>query len=72
MNNSGLRIRVDDELRERFIVACKNNDLTAAQVLRDFMRHYVEKSSPLGQYNLFNSSIRSQTDQTFNDEISST
>lgn len=53
MNNSGFRIRVDDELRGRFIAACKSNDLTAAQVLREFMRTYIEQSSS-NQYDLFN------------------
>lgn len=41
--DSGLRIRVDDELRQSFIEACKARDTTAAQVLRGFMRGYVEQ-----------------------------
>lgn len=38
----GLRIRVDRDLRESFIEACKADDRPAAQVLREFMRTYVE------------------------------
>lgn len=37
----GLRIRVDRDLRESFIEACKADDRPAAQVLREFMRTYV-------------------------------
>jgi len=40
---SGLRIRVQDTLRRDFIDTCKGRDTTAAQVLRAFMRSYVEE-----------------------------
>ena len=39
----GLRIRVDDGLRRDFIATCKMQDTTAAQVLRAFMRGYIEE-----------------------------
>lgn len=39
---NGLRIRIDDDLRSEFIQTCRGNDQTAAQVLRAFMRQYVE------------------------------
>lgn len=42
MKDAGLRIRIDRELRERFLQACRAEDKPAAQVLRDFMRRYVE------------------------------
>ncbi|RYD90665.1 MAG: hypothetical protein EOP50_15600 [Sphingobacteriales bacterium] len=41
--STGLRIRVDDALREDFLRTCKAQDFTAAQVLRGFMRNYVEQ-----------------------------
>lgn len=41
--DTGLRIRVDDSLRRDFIETCKGRDTTAAQVLRGFMRWYVER-----------------------------
>jgi hypothetical protein len=44
MPESGFRIRVDDGLRRDFIAACRQRDLTAAQVLRGFMRHFVERT----------------------------
>jgi len=41
MKDVGLRIRVQRELREQFLEACKAQDKPAAQVLREFMREYV-------------------------------
>ncbi|RCK43657.1 hypothetical protein TH25_21130 [Thalassospira profundimaris] len=41
MKDVGLRIRVQRELREQFLEACKAQDKPAAQVLREFMRDYV-------------------------------
>jgi hypothetical protein len=44
MKDTGLRIRVQRELREAFLEVCRAQDKPAAQVLREFMRVYVEKS----------------------------
>jgi hypothetical protein len=41
MKDVGLRIRVQRELREQFLEACQAEDKPAAQVLREFMRSYV-------------------------------
>lgn len=41
MKDAGLRIRVQRELREKFLQACREQDKPAAQVLREFMREYV-------------------------------
>lgn len=43
MKDAGMRIRVEPELREAFIAACRGQDMPAAQVLRGFMREYVRK-----------------------------
>nr|WP_281719702.1 hypothetical protein [Nitrosomonas nitrosa] len=43
--DSGLRIRVERELREKFLALCREQDRPAAQVLREFMREYVAKYS---------------------------
>jgi hypothetical protein len=61
MKESGLRIRVESQLREDFLRACKKDDLTAAQVLRTFMRTYVEQHVRGQQINLFESPIVSAT-----------
>jgi hypothetical protein len=45
MKDAGLRIRVQRELRESFVEACKAQDKPAAQVLREFMRDYVREQA---------------------------
>ena len=45
MKESGFRVRVDEKLRQEFLEACRGKDLTASQVIRAFMRTYVEESS---------------------------
>lgn len=42
MKDVGLRIRIEKELRDRFIEACRRKDVPAAQVLRGFMRGFVD------------------------------
>lgn len=41
MKEAGMRIRIEPDLRNSFIAACKSQDLSAAHVLRAFMRNYV-------------------------------
>jgi hypothetical protein len=45
MKDAALRIRVQRELRAQFLSVCKAQDKPAAQVLRDFMREYVNHHS---------------------------
>ena len=42
MKDSGLRIRIEKELREKFLETCRQQDRPAAQVLREFMREYID------------------------------
>lgn len=44
MKDAGMRIRVEQNLREEFIAACQTQHTPAAQVLRQFMRGYVEQT----------------------------
>lgn len=44
MKDAGMRIRVEQDLREEFIAACQTQHTPAAQVLRQFMRGYVEQT----------------------------
>lgn len=53
MKESGLRIRVENQLREDFLSACKKDDLTAAQVIRAFMRSYIDRQRNGEQSELF-------------------
>lgn len=39
--DSGFRIRVERELREKFLEICREQDRPAAQILREYMREYV-------------------------------
>jgi len=45
MKDAGMRIRVEPELREKFVNLCRENDVPAAQVLRSFMREFVQINS---------------------------
>lgn len=45
MKDAGMRIRVEPELREKFVNLCRDNDVPAAQVLRSFMREFVQTNS---------------------------
>ena len=44
MPETGIRVRIDPELRDKFILACRNNDLTASQVIRSYIREYVKSN----------------------------
>ena len=50
--DAGLRIRVEKELREAFVQACRAQDRAASDVLRDFMRTFTERQQR-GQGDLF-------------------
>ena len=47
MRDAGLRIGVQRDRRDRLVHLCQAQDKPAAQVLREFMRAYVEGSQPL-------------------------
>lgn len=53
MPESALRVRVDPKLHREFIEACRAQDQTASQVLRAFMRDYLEEYHESRQRNLF-------------------
>ena len=51
--DAGLNIRVEKRLRRDFVEMCRVEDKPAAQVLREFMRSYVEEHRGLLQVPLF-------------------
>lgn len=53
----GLRIRMEPELRQAFVFTCKAQDLSAAQVLRAYMRKYVDEQGVVLQPDLFESTM---------------
>lgn len=44
MKDAGMRIRVEQELRDAFVAACQKMDVPAAQVLRKHMKTVVEQA----------------------------
>lgn len=47
------KIRVEETLRREFVDTCQREDRPAAQVIREFMREYVERRREAVQRNLF-------------------
>lgn len=52
IKDSGMRIRVERDLREAFVQTCRANSRVAADVLREFMQASVERYKA-GQGELF-------------------
>ncbi len=42
--DAGFRIRLERDLRDKFIEMCRAKDHPAAQAIRDFMRQYIEEN----------------------------
>lgn len=47
MKDVGIRIRVENELREKFIQVCRDSDVPASQAIRSFMKNVVEDRARL-------------------------
>ena len=50
---SALRIRIEPTLHQEFIETCKAQNLKASEVLRNFMKSYVQASAHGKQEDLF-------------------
>ena len=50
MPESTFTIRVDDHLKEAFTEAARVSDRTGAQLIRDFMREYVQTAREKAEY----------------------
>lgn len=50
---AALRIRIESMLHQQFIATCKDQDIKASELLRDFMRNYVERNAGGKQAQLF-------------------
>ena len=50
MSESTFTIRVDSHLKEAFVQAASMNDRTGAQLVRDYMREYVQSARDKGDY----------------------
>ncbi len=51
--DAGLRLRVEREIRQEFVEACRAEGKTAAQVLREYMRDYITRNRAAAQRELF-------------------
>lgn len=54
--NVGMRLRLERELRQEFLEMCRADGQPAAQVLRAFMRDYVQRKRGAVQGELFGTS----------------
>lgn len=59
IKDSGIRIRVERELREAFVQACRTQERAASDVMREFMRAFTDKQQQ-GQADLFAGTKRKQ------------
>ena len=59
VKDSGIRIRVEKELREAFVQACRAQERAASDVMREFMRAFTDKQQQ-GQADLFAGTRRKQ------------
>ena len=50
MPESTFTVRVDDQLKDAFTEAARVNDRTGAQLIRDFMRDYVQSAREKTEY----------------------
>ncbi|GHV53258.1 hypothetical protein FACS1894206_03590 [Deltaproteobacteria bacterium] len=50
MPEATFTIRVDDDLKNAFTEAARINDRTGAQIIRDFMRDYIQAAREKAEY----------------------
>jgi len=50
---SAIRIRLDPQLHKNFLEACNSVDRPAAQVIREFMKLFIEQNPSVKQDDLF-------------------
>lgn len=50
MTEATFTFRVDEELKSEFALAAKAKDRTGAQLLRDFMREYVQRQQQAAEH----------------------
>jgi hypothetical protein len=62
MKDSGMRIRVEQELRDAFVAACQKLDVPAAQVLREHMKKVVTQ---VRQQSISNQNSNKKQEATF-------
>ncbi len=59
--SAGLRLRLERNLRQDFLEACRADGRIAAEVLREFMRDYIEHTRGSAQSDMFGPPPRSMS-----------
>ena len=59
---AALRIRIEPELHKNFLDTCKAQDVSASQVLREFMKQYVATHLRTPQLDFFQQKGKSRVD----------
>ncbi len=59
---AALRIRIEPELHKKFLDTCRARDLSASQVLREFMKQYVSTHEQTPQLDFFQQTGQSRVD----------
>lgn len=64
MSETTLTLRLDAELKAQFAKAAKQNDRTSAQLIRDYMRDYLEQQEKRADYEAwFRSEVQKGLDE---------
>ncbi|MPT47886.1 MAG: hypothetical protein E2598_05600 [Sphingobium sp.] len=53
MTEATFTFRVDEQLKSAFATAAKSKDRTGAQLLRDFMREYVQRQQQMEDHDIW-------------------
>ncbi|MPT49030.1 MAG: hypothetical protein E2598_11525 [Sphingobium sp.] len=53
MTEATFTFRVDEQLKSAFSTAAKSKDRTGAQLLRDFMREYVQRQQQMEEHDIW-------------------
>ncbi len=59
---AALRIRIEPDLHKKFLDTCKAQDVSASQVLREFMKQYVANHEATPQLDFFQQARHSRVD----------
>jgi len=59
---AALRIRIEPALHKKFLDTCKAQDVSASQVLREFMKRYVSTHERTPQLDFFQQARQTRVD----------
>lgn len=56
---AALRVRIEPDLHKEFLATCKEQDIPASQVLREFIRQFVSSRERTAQLDFFDRQAQS-------------